>query len=258
MRRITLGGEECVELANGPNLKLAIPPRGLAQPEWPMQGADGKAIWPPPDRRPAMRTYSVRRHNPDAREIDVDFFLHGTGPASTWAQEAVPGDVIGIGVPGGRAVAPGDWYLLTGDEAALPGISRILEELPASARGHAFIEVNGDEDELPVVTRSGVHVTWLHRGSAPAGTTTLLADAVRRLDWPRDQQVSAWISGESDSVRAIRSFVRDERLLPAAQIVAIGYWRRGLSETEYKARFNNDREPAPAGPGPLAGSPASS
>src|SRR4051794_20374726 len=74
MRRITLGGEEIAGIAQGPNIKLLIPPPGLAEPELPTAGPNGRAIWPAADKRPAVRTYSVRRFDAAAGELDVDSF----------------------------------------------------------------------------------------------------------------------------------------------------------------------------------------
>jgi NADPH-dependent ferric siderophore reductase len=41
------------------------------------------AVAAPSDPRPTMRTYTPRRFDRDSRELDVDFVLHGEGPAST-------------------------------------------------------------------------------------------------------------------------------------------------------------------------------
>ncbi len=35
-------------------------------------------------RRPLARAYTVRRHDPRTRELDVDFVVHGGGVATTW------------------------------------------------------------------------------------------------------------------------------------------------------------------------------
>src|SRR3712207_8636616 len=40
------------------------------------------------------------------------------------------------------ALRGADWYPLTGDLSALPAIAATIEGLPASARGHAFIEIS--------------------------------------------------------------------------------------------------------------------
>ena len=62
----------------------------------------------------------------------IDFVLHGDGPAASWAANAVAGSLVGQGGPRGSLVVSDDfdWYLLAGDETALPSIARRLEELP--------------------------------------------------------------------------------------------------------------------------------
>jgi NADPH-dependent ferric siderophore reductase len=85
--------------------------------------------------RPTMRTYTPRRFDPAARELDVDFVLHGEGPASTWAAQAAVGQTLTIAGPGRSytidSAAP--WFVLAGDESAIPAICTILEHLPPAA-----------------------------------------------------------------------------------------------------------------------------
>jgi NADPH-dependent ferric siderophore reductase len=241
MRRIVLGGEEIAGFGTGPNIKLIIPRPG-SDPQWPMSGPDGKAIWPAEPHRPATRTYSVRRFDPTRGELTVDFVLHGDdGPASYWAARARPGDPIGVGGPGGRSIMAADFYLFAGDHTALPAISHLLEALPADAKGEAFIEIPGPEEEQALRGPAGVRVTWLHRNGQGPGRTTLLEDAVRALPWP-EARVCAWIGCESAAVRRIRAYVRDTRGLDRRSVMAIGYWRLGMSETDYNTAFRNDRD----------------
>ena len=48
-----------------------------------------------PEHRPTVRTYTVRRADPQAREITVDFVVHGEhGVAGPWASSAQPGDTV--------------------------------------------------------------------------------------------------------------------------------------------------------------------
>ncbi len=49
----------------------------------------------PRERRPFMRTYTLRALRREACELDVEFVLHGdNGPASRWAMNARPGDTL--------------------------------------------------------------------------------------------------------------------------------------------------------------------
>ncbi|WP_369669230.1 siderophore-interacting protein, partial [Enterococcus faecium] len=81
-----------------------------------------------------LRTYTVRAHDPAAGEVTIDFVLHQGGVASSWARRAEPGDVIGLNSPTGMYDPPVDlaWQVLFADCAALPALSRIVENTPAS------------------------------------------------------------------------------------------------------------------------------
>jgi NADPH-dependent ferric siderophore reductase len=241
MQRVTLGGAEMRGIPDGPNIKLVIPPRG-APPVWPMRGADGGGpVMPPGHPMPVTRTYSVRRLDREAGELDVDFVLHGEGIASRWAEEARPGDTIGIGGPGGLEVRPADWYLLAGDHTALPAISRILEMLPPDARGQAFVEVPDRSEEQRLAYAADVSLTWVHRTGLKPGSSRKLEEAVRGMTWPHRGSGFAWLAAESSVVRSLRHYVRDERGLTRREFLAIGYWRCGLSEPEYHDKFDHDR-----------------
>ena len=236
MVRVTLGGPEMAEMPTGPNLKVLIPPPGLARIEWP--AATKPLVWPDKSLQPSVRTYTVRRQDLATGEIDVDFVLHGDGPAATWAGNARPGDVVGISVPGGRDIAKAAWVCIAGDHTAVPAITRMLETMPRDAVGHAFIEVPGPEEEQPVDAPPGIRVTWLH---APPERSMLTA-AVREVAWPDHDDVAIWVGAESDTARAIRAYVRDERKIERRRFLVIGYWKRGMSETAYGEKFDHDRD----------------
>src|SRR5204862_4719909 len=95
----------------------------------------------PDGRRPAIRTFTPRRLEPEALELDLEIVLHGDGVASRWAEAARPGDPAAVSGPGrGYAVdrdAPA--FLLAGDETAIPAISQLLRALPAETPVHAHL-----------------------------------------------------------------------------------------------------------------------
>src|SRR5690606_25274289 len=124
--------------------------------------------------------YTPRYWNVDEGWIEIDFVLHGDGPASGWAAKAEIGSKLVIGGPRGSMVVPAafDWYLLAGDETALPALGRRIEELPEGARILAIIEVDNPAEEQRFATRANLDLRYLHRNGAPAGTTTLLQDAI--------------------------------------------------------------------------------
>jgi NADPH-dependent ferric siderophore reductase len=247
MRRITLGGAELSGFPDGhagPNVKVFVPRPDQQRPVLPELDHDtGRYRWPEPHERPTMRTYSVRRYDEGSAELDVDFVLHGKhGVASAWARQARPGDFLGVLGPGGKTCRSADWYLLAGDETALPAISALLERLPATARGQAFIEVAAAAEQQDIACPPGIRLTWLHRDGLPPGGAGLLSDAVRATELPHDQDVSAWVSGESAMVRDIRRHLRHDRGLDPNSVLAIGYWKRGMAEPDYHDQHNHDRE----------------
>ncbi len=243
MKRVIVGGDEIEGFGKGPNIKLLFPPKHLAEPEWPVTGQDGRAVWPDEGRRPAVRTYSVSHYDQSAGELAIDFVLHGKdGPAANWARDAKRDDLVGVGGPGGRGLRESEWYLFAGDQSALPAIANMLAALPPDAKGTAFIEIPGPEEERTLLSPAAVEIIWLHRGALEAGRNSLLVDAVRSVTWPAGETAFAWIAGESSSVRALRAYVRDDLKMDRRQFLAIGYWRLGLSETAYKQAFNNDRD----------------
>ena len=190
----------------------------------------------PPEAWPVLRTYTIRWIDPEAQELAIDFVVHGDeGIAGPWAAHAEPGDVLHLRGPSG-AYAPdptADWHLFVGDEAGLPAISAALEALPAGARAVAFVEVGGAVDEIPVATIAELEMHWLHRGDAPAGTTTMLDEAVRAWDW-LPGRAQAFIHGESALLKSVRPYVLNDRGVARADVSVSAYWRRGTTEEGFR------------------------
>jgi NADPH-dependent ferric siderophore reductase len=199
----------------------------------------------PPEKRPTVRTYTVRRVDAERREIAIDFVVHGEhGVAGPWAASAQPGQRLFLMGPGG-AYAPdpaADWHLFAGDEAALPAISAALEALPADAKGQVFVEVAGPEDQIELQAPAGVDVRWVYRGGRAdlvlddsAGDHAPLIAAVKETAW-LPGQVQVFIHGEAQAVmHNLRPYIRKERGVEAKWAGSIsGYWRRGRSEETFR------------------------
>lgn len=199
----------------------------------------------PPAQRPPVRTYTVRRVDPERREIAIDFVVHGDhGVAGPWALSAKPGQPAYLMGPSG-AYAPdpaADWYLFAGDESAIPAISASLEALPDNAVGHVFIEVSGPDDELELTAPPGIDITWIYRGGRAdlvsenqAGDNAPLIEAVKGAPW-LPGQVQVFIHGEAQAVmHNLRPYIRKERGVDAKWAASIsGYWRRGRTEETFR------------------------
>jgi NADPH-dependent ferric siderophore reductase len=174
-----------------------------------------------------LRSYTARRQDAATGTVEIDFVLHGDGPAAAWAAAAEPGSRAAVAGGGPLGDRPAGTLILAGDETALPAIGRILAGSPPSARGVALLEVADAAEEQPLPAPPGVAVRWLYRGSTPPGQSTLLADAVAALPRPDGDDVFAWVAAESGVVRSVRADLRGRWELGRAQHHAIGYWRRG-------------------------------
>jgi len=189
-----------------------------------------QAVWP------VLRTYTVRYVDPEARELAIDFVLHGdSGLAGPWAASAEPGDELHMRGPGG-AYTPdpeADWHLLVGDEAALPAIGAALEVIDPQTPAVVFLEVDGPGDELPLAAGPLTEITWLHRAPAEAGTTSLLDDAVRAMEFGPGR-VQAFVHGEAGLLSTVRRHLRQERGIVRADLSVSAYWRRGNTEEAFR------------------------
>ena len=212
----------------------------------------------PPEQKPSVRTMTVRHVDVAAREIMVDIVVHGEhGVAGPWAAASQPGQPIYLMGPSG-AYSPdpaADWHLLAGDESALPAIAAALEALPSTAVGKAFIEVAGQEDEMPLIAPESVEVSWVYRGGRAdlvpedrAGDFAPLIEAVTTAPW-LPGQVHVFIHGEAQTVmHNLRPYIRKERGVDAKWASSIsGYWRRGRTEEAFR-QWKKELAEAEAGP----------
>lgn len=238
-RRIVFQGENLERYDRDDQLhcRLIFQQRGVARFLWPMLDHRGHIVWPDDTVIPT-RVYTIRRIDRSRQQITVDFAIHpNAGPATQWALNARIGDVVGILGPAANGPKDADFYVLAGDETALPAIARILENLTPAALGVAFIEVDGKSDELPLPCPAGMTISWLYRDGSGAGTTTLLENAIRSLRWPDDLGRSFFWGGcEHKAFSAIYRYLRRQVMLPKDRMVFYSHWYRTLSEDEIVAR----------------------
>lgn len=224
MRRITLGGPELagfISLGSDDHIKLLFPQNAAEQaaldsPDFNLRG-DGP--------QPAMRDYTPRRYDLAIGELDIDFVLHGDGPASTWAEQAKVGQQLHIGGPRGSMIVPDifDSYLLIGDETAIPAIARRLDELPAGRKVLAVIEIANAAEQQPLASAAEVEVIWVVRGQDD------LLETVQNLTLPGGSLYS-FVATESKLSRQLRRVLLDTHQVNEAFLKAVGYWRAEDSE----------------------------
>ncbi|GAA4339851.1 siderophore-interacting protein [Pigmentiphaga soli] len=222
---VTLGGPQLEGFTSASfddHVKLMLPAPGQNEPALPAMGPDGPQ-WQEGVARPAMRDYTPRRFDTAAGELEIEFALHGDGPAADWAARARPGQRVGVGGPRGSFVVPVgyDWHLLAGDETALPAIARRLEELPAGCRAQVLLQVADPADRRILATRAELSLQWVEAGDGA------LPAAVRALELPQGSGY-AWAAGEARDMVAVREALLAHGLDKRRMKVA-AYWKRGAA-----------------------------
>ena len=270
LRRFTFEGPEVSQMATlAPDQRIKIffpdpqgrPPAMALAPDWYARYKKQDV-----ETRPPMRTYTIRALRAQDGEVDVDFVLHGeTGPASTWATRARPGERLQIMAPNAAFEGDGGGYewkppqglkrlLLIADETALPAVAGILDglsALPAPPITEAFVEIPSEDDMIPLATWPGLSIEWMPRNLDAPGARMLGAAQRAALPttaskaapilaevnvdeailWdvsaPDDAGFYGWVAGEAAAVLAIRRLLITERRVDKSSLNLMGYWREG-------------------------------
>lgn len=184
-----------------------------------------RAAWP------RTRTYTVRSLDPVAAEMAIDIYDHGRpGLTPSWLGTLRRGDPVlmcdlrGLYRPGDGA----DWHLLVGDAVALPAIAVTLASLAPGTRAKVIIEVGDAAEEQPLPTAADCEIRWVHRARGES-----LIEAVRSLAFDPGV-VQAFVHGEGGAMQQLRRFLLRERGLAKELLSISGYWRRGLTEEQWR------------------------
>ncbi|MBM7826205.1 NADPH-dependent ferric siderophore reductase [Microbacterium aurum] len=193
--------------------------------------------------RPVMRNYTVRAYRASGPsggpEIDVDFVLHASGPtagpASRWADAAVPGESVvvideGLGFNPQRGV---ESVLLVADETGAPAVAGICASLPDSATGVALIEAPSADDVLEFPAPAGVEVRWLVR-DADVKPGALALETLQELEAPASD-AHCFIVGEQSLPTAARRHLVAQGV-DKDRISFVGYWRVGAASPAPKSQ----------------------
>lgn len=236
VQRVTFSGPDLagfVTLAPEDHVKVFFPKAGAEEPVVPSFGPLG-VVLPSFGEKPIGRDYTLVRHDPAAQELEIDFFLHGHGVASSWAQQAAPGSVLGVAGPRGSYVLNRefDWQLFVGDETALPGMARRIRELPGRTAALAVLLVNGPAEEQALTAAGPLHVRWVHRPGPGADATELLLSALQELSLPSGDGY-AWVTGEAGESQRVYRYLVQARGLLKAHVHASGNWKRGVTNHDH-------------------------
>jgi NADPH-dependent ferric siderophore reductase len=213
MLRVVLGGEDFEDFSTpsaDDHIKLYVP------------GAGGDL---------EARDFTPRHFDADAKQLTVDIALHAAGPAIRWAQQAQIGDAVTISGPRGSVMVADDfdWWLLVGDETALPSIGRRVEGLAKGVRTITVVAVNGPTEEQRFTTRADHEAIWIHRAPDDAISARPVMEALKRVELPPGDGF-VWIAAEARVARAARDHVLNIRRHSPRWLRASGYWIEGRAD----------------------------
>ncbi len=183
-----------------------------------------------PNGEDCMRDYTPRYFDIARGFLVVDFALHEAGVATLWAKTAKIGDSIETAGPRGSAVVPDDfdYYLLIGDETALPAIGRRLEALRPDVPVKTICIVQNASEVQKFHTRAAVEESWVYRKDSSADDAQLVLNALETWKAPAGEGY-VWIAAEARVARALKTYMLAERNHPATWLKSAGYWIEGVA-----------------------------
>jgi NADPH-dependent ferric siderophore reductase len=211
--RVVVAGDDLVgfQFAPGQDLMLAIP--------------EGDAT--------INRRYTIRRGDHAVGTVDLDFVLHGDGPAARWATDAPVGSTIGAVGPRGKVVpaTDADWHLFVCDESGWAATAAMVESLPADARAVVVADVAGEDEQQPLGGVADVYVSWCNRDGTPPGGSEQVLAALEHLTLPAGRG-HAYLSAEFAVVRAVGAWLSGHGFA-ADDVSPKAYWRAGTANAAH-------------------------
>ncbi|MBS7543229.1 siderophore-interacting protein [Ancylobacter oerskovii] len=228
MVRLTFTGEE---LAAFPStgigdeyVRLFFPDPASGELVLPEIDDEGHWTFPAERERVRFSTYTIRRFDAPARELDIDFVVHAGGMASDWACAAEPGAAIVINSPRGLYEPPEElsWQVLMADATGLPALARLIEQTPDHVASQIFIEVADRSHEQSLPAHPRATVSWIHGTGNGLCASTL--DKQFAQVAMMDGNGYLWAAGEQAAMRAVRRKARKIPAFAGTRCKAIAYW----------------------------------
>ncbi|OIN09124.1 siderophore-interacting protein [Oceanisphaera psychrotolerans] len=228
LQRITVGSDEFKGLTpayTGNYVKVLIPRDGATDAELNVKTA-------------YMRSYTIRHVDPATGALTLDFVINmHQGPATDWAKAAKVGDNLAIAGPGPKKLdnLSHSHYVLLGDLTSVNAIKAYLEQLPASARIDAFVHVPTKQDIIDLNTSRAVNWVVTHTPD------TCMSSALNNLECTAQAPV-VFMALEAGLVRKLKTRLDEQYAIPRGNIVASGYWKKGLNAERYKQQRQQEAE----------------
>lgn len=239
MVRITIAGDDLRNYERtghfDEHFGLLFPHPGESEPVVP-EIVDGREVCPEGRERSPMRILTLRRHDAEAGEIDIDFFLHEGGIATGWAEQAKIGDPVVLTDAHGHDEVPAEaeWRVLIGDSAALPAIGRFVEQLRPGQSAVVVGIVTDAAERQEIASPGTVEWRWIEV-SDPAEIGHTIINLATNYDRPAGPGYF-WVAGEGNATRAVRKYLRRTVGLANKWFAATGYWR--VNGEEWDRRYH--------------------
>jgi len=209
------------------HIRLILPPEKVAAKDWLNTPANTK-LKKLTDNY-CIKRYTIRQIDTQQQRITIDFVLHTASifcPGADWAAHASEGFTIGMIGPGVSDIKTADWYVLAGDETALPAIGRTLESLDHNATGEIFIEVHNKDEKQNLLHPDTLNIHWLYRNGIDAKNSLLLYNAIEQLKLkPEACNPFIWVAGEVGVCNKIRTMAKRKFTLDKKRVQIAGHWQ---------------------------------
>ena len=175
-----------------------------------------------------LRTYTIWEFDREARMLELRAHLYdGDGIGLRWARDVQAGDPVTFWWPQGDFfVRDAAFHVFVGEETASAAFGPMLRGLDASARVYGVLESEDAEHDPPL---PGPHrLDRVYRGGAPAASSTVMLDAVARLDLPEPgDEGAAYVAGEARTCQMVRDHLVRDRGWPRTSIKVKPFWTPG-------------------------------